>query len=157
MKQSQNDGEQTSIDVGRQATSDNKDGLQRVVEEAAAIARTPMAAVSIRDRDHHRLVAKVGLELHEALRLETFYRRVIRQPGEPFVILDAHRNEHFAALPTVLAAPFVRFYVGISLVDRAGYALGALYVADSTPRQEAPDLVALKHIAREAERLIARH
>lgn len=156
MKESQDDDQWVPINAARLPTSYHKGGLHQIVEDAAAVARTTMAAVSIRGRDHYGLVAKFGLESHEALRLESSCSRVVRQPGEPLVILDARRDEQFAALPMVLSAPFVRFYIGIPLVDRTGYALGAFYVVDNTARHEIPDLTALKRLAREAERLIAR-
>ena len=149
-------------DVDRRACADavrttigRREGdLQRIVEEAAAFAKAPIASVSMIDRDRQWFVATVGLDADEARRLDSICNRVILQPGEPLVILDAHQQDQYANVPAVTAAPFVRFYVGISLVDRAGYALGTLSVANTAARREAPELTTLKRLAREAERII---
>jgi len=55
----------------------------------------------------------------------------------------------------VLGAPYVRFYAGIPLVDAAGFALGALCVADTSPRLHTFDVYDLSHLARQAERLMS--
>jgi hypothetical protein len=60
----------------------------------------------------------------------------------------------YSRFSAVSAPPFIRFYIGVALVDRAGYGLGTLCIADTIIHQEAPDLTTLKQLAREAERII---
>lgn len=50
------------------------------------------------------------------------------------------------------AEPFLRFYAGVPVLDGNGHALGALCVADSTPRTTPFDPTLLTIMAREAER-----
>lgn len=146
---------QIAVDAARQTTTEREVELKRIVYQAAAVARTPIASVSIIDRNRQWIAAGHGLDITETPRSASICSRVILRPGEPLVILDARADERYAQISTVTHAPFVRFYAGIPLVNRAGYALGALCVIDTVPREEAPDLTALGRLAREAERLIS--
>lgn len=128
--------------------------FQRIVEHAASIASTPIAAISIVDRSRQWLAAKIGVDVQETPRSESFCAFAILRPGEPLIVSDAMRDPRFAKNPAVTGAPYVRFYAGIPLVDQAGFALGALCVADDKPRRLF-DTYDLTHLAREAERLIA--
>jgi GAF domain-containing protein len=58
------------------------------------------------------------------------------------------------SLPMIINAPYVRFYAGIPLVNRSGYALGALWVVDVTPREVAPDISELGRLARQVEQIL---
>lgn len=130
--------------------------LQSVAERAAELARTPIAAITIIDRDRQWLAARLGVDGEETPRAISFCAHAIHRPAEPLVVPDARRDERFSGNPMVMFAPHIRFYAGIPLVDRQGYPLGALCVVDSKPRHEPPNLFELSLLAREAERLIAR-
>jgi GAF domain-containing protein len=131
-------------------------GLQRVADEAAKFFDTPIAAISIVDRERQWFAASAGLDVEETPRAISFCAHAIHCPGEPLVVPDARRDSRFAGNPLVMFAPHIRFYAGVPLVDRQGYPLGALCVIDSRPRAEPPNLFELSLLAREAERLIAR-
>ncbi len=137
------------------AVSKREVELQRIIIEASTAAKSPIAFISIVSSDRQRLVAAIGLNADEYPRLELICKRVILRPGDPMVILDTHKNEVYSKFSAVSAPPFVRFYVGIPLVDRAGYALGTLSIANTISQREEPDLTTLKHLAHEAERIIA--
>ncbi|MEH3048137.1 GAF domain-containing protein [Sphingomonas adhaesiva] len=128
--------------------------LQRIVEQAASLAGAPIAAVSVIDRSRQWFAARVGIDDSERPRSESFCAFAILRPGEPLIVSDATLDPRFSHNPAVLGLPHVRFYAGIPLVDRAGFALGALCVADTRPRHEAFDAYDLSHLAREAERLM---
>lgn len=129
--------------------------LQEIAERAARVAQTPMAAVSIIDRSRNWLAAKTGPMRDEVPRAMSFCALAIRQPGEVMIVTDAIRDARFIDNPLVQDVPAIRFYVGVPLVDRAGYPLGALCVIDHEPREELPDLYDLTALAREAERIIS--
>jgi GAF domain-containing protein len=129
--------------------------LQRIAIEASTAAKSPIAFISIVSSDRQRVVAAIGLNVDEYPRLEFICKRVILRPGDPTVILDTQDNEVYTKFSAVSAPPFVRFYVGIPLVDRAGYALGTLSIANTISQREEPDLTTLKYLAHEAERIIA--
>lgn len=145
---------QEAVDSIRQTTSERETELRRIVQRAAVLANTPIASVSIIDGDRQWIAAALGIDVVETPRSAAICNRVIMRPGEPLVILDATADERYASMPPVVESPFVRFYAGIPMVNRAGYALGALCVVDTVPRTEAPDLTALARLAREAERVI---
>lgn len=128
--------------------------LQRIVEQAASLVGTPIAAVSVIDHGGQWLAAKVGIEDTDSPRAESFCAFAILRPGEPLIVADALADPRFAHNPAVLGLPHIRFYAGIPLVDRAGFALGALCVADIRPRRRTFDIYDLTHLARQAERLM---
>ena len=131
-------------------------GLQDIVDEAAKYFRTPIAAITIIDRDRQWFAARVGIETEETPRAVSFCAHTILRPAEPLVVPDARRDGRFAGNPLVMFAPHIRFYAGVPMVDRQGYPLGALCIIDSRPRDEPPNLFELSLLAREAERLIVR-
>lgn len=130
-------------------------GLQRIVERAAEICGTAIAAITIIDRDRQWFAARTGIDGDEGPRSEAFCAYTILRPGEPMVVSDASADSRFSTHPAVTGEPCIRFYAGVPLVDGGGYALGALCVADTHPRNEAPDLHELGYLARAAERIIA--
>ena len=129
--------------------------FQRIAEQAALLAATPIAAVSFVDRNRQWLAARVGISDSERPRSESFCAFAIMRPGEPLIVTDATQDPRFVDNPAVLGAPYVRFYAGIPLVDAAGFALGALCVADTLPRLQMFDVYDLSHLARQAERLMS--
>lgn len=129
--------------------------LQSIVEDAARLARTPIAAVTIIDRARQWFAAQTGLDAEEGPRSESFCAHTILKPGEPLIVLNTLEDPRFASNPAVWNAPHIRFYAGIPLVNHAGYALGALCVADTSPRSDMFDIYGLSHLARSAERLVS--
>lgn len=67
-------------------------------------------------------------------RSTTFSSYIAFNPNETFVLLDARADERFTGNPHVDDG-LVRFYAGTAIFDRAGYAIGALCISDSRPRQ----------------------
>ncbi len=145
---------QRAVDASGITRRPGNPALQRIVEQAASLAGAPIAAVSVIDRSRQWFAAKVGIDESEKPRSESFCAFAILRPGEPLIVCDAMRDPRFAQNPAVLGVPHVRFYAGIPLVDRSGYALGALCVADTQPRRDDFDVYDLTHLAREAERLM---
>jgi hypothetical protein len=145
---------QIAVDAIRQTTAEREYALQAIVEQATAVARTPIGAISIIDRDRQWIAARVGIDAVETLRSESICTKTILRPGEPLVIYDTTRDERSASLPMITNAPYVRFYAGIPLVNRSGYPLGALCVVDVTPREVAPNISELGSIARQVERIL---
>ncbi len=130
-------------------------GLQLIVEDAARLAKAPIAALTIIDYARQWFAARIGIDAEEGPRSEAFCAHTILKPGEPLIVLDALKDVRFAQNPAVLQAPHIRFYAGVPLVNRAGYALGALCVADTKPRLDEFEIYALSQLARNAERLVS--
>ncbi|WP_294393289.1 GAF domain-containing protein [uncultured Sphingomonas sp.] len=130
--------------------------LQRIVQNASARFHTPIAAISVIDRDRQWFVARTGLLVEETPRAMSFCAHAVHRPGEPLVVPDATADWRFQGNPLVTSSPHIRFYAGVPLVDRTGYALGALCIIDAEPRDEDVDLFELSLLAREAEAVINR-
>lgn len=114
------------LDTPRESAYDD------LVRLAAALLDTPMAMVSLVDRDRQWFKASVGTTLTETPRDEAFCAYVAAT-GEPLVVPDASVDPRFAQFDLVKSG--VRSYAGVPLVGRDGLPLGALCVLDTRPRR----------------------
>jgi GAF domain-containing protein len=128
--------------------------LQAIASQASLMARTEMAMVTVLDEETQWYVARVGLEGEQSERKHSFCHYTMLKPGEPMIISDARQDPRFANSPLVVSGPRIRFYAGVPLIDTAGYALGALCVADTHPRADFRHTMGLVELARQAERVI---
>jgi signal transduction histidine kinase len=108
--------------------------FDQVVELAAAICGTSMAAVSLVDRDRQWFKSILGLAVRETSREVAFCDYTIRGRGV-LIVEDASRDERFSRSPLVTGPPGLRFYAGVPLVTERGNAVGALCVLDTHPNQ----------------------
>jgi len=128
--------------------------LASIVAFTAAKYRMPFGGLSIISGRRQVLIASFGTDIVETPREASFCQFTIQRPGEPLIVPDAMADPRFAALPTVTGVPAVRFYAGVSVLDRNGYALGALCIADHTPHPAAFDPTDLMIRAHEVERIL---
>jgi GAF domain-containing protein len=101
---------------------------------AAYVCQTPIAVISLVDKDRQWFKARVGLGLSETSRDCAFCAYAILQ-GTPMIVPDAMADERFADNPLVTSEPHIRLYAGAPLITPEGFRLGTLCVIDRVPRQ----------------------
>lgn len=127
--------------------------FQDLVQLAAWICETPMAAISFVDSDRQWFKARVGIDPEETTRDIAFCSHTILEPDQPLVVEDATRDERFAQNPLVVNDPNIRFYVGAPLVTKDGLALGSVCGIDDRPRTLSPEQ--LDHLRTISRQIVA--
>ena len=113
-----------------------EDGFDRLTRLAARLLDTPLALVTLLDRERMWVKSAAGplaCPGAEVRREDSFCAYTILV-SDLLVVEDASRDARFADLPLVRGDSHARFYAGAALFDRDGRALGALCVLDTRPR-----------------------
>jgi len=100
---------------------------------AAAICDTPISLISFVDRDRQWFKSHHGLDARQTDRCHSFCSHAIQDPEHLMQVEDAQKDVRFQNNPLVTGSPDIRFYAGMPLLDRDGYALGSLCVIDQRP------------------------
>jgi PAS domain S-box-containing protein len=118
-----------------------------LIELAAGICYTPVAAVVFVDADRAWLKAKRGVEVSEFPRDATLASEALKH-GDVFAVRDALADERYHE-SAVVSRGF-RFFAGMPLVSPERHALGAVCVLDTRPRElSSTQKDALRAIARQ--------
>jgi signal transduction histidine kinase len=107
-----------------------------VAKLASQICGTPVAFINFIDRDRQWMKAVIGYDLKPEERQTTlevaFCAHTILQ-SELLIVRDATVDPRFRDNPFVSGGS-IGFYAGAPIIDDSGFALGALCVIDSKPR-----------------------
>jgi diguanylate cyclase (GGDEF)-like protein len=110
----------------------DEESLDRVTRAARRMFGTPIALISLVDRDRLWFKSCIGLSVRETPRDLSFCGHTILEHG-PLVIEDTLSDPRFADNPLVTAEPKIRFYAGRPLRNSENFAIGALCIIDRKP------------------------
>lgn len=125
---------QRALDRYRVVDSLPEDAYDDIVRVAAAVCGTPVALVSLIDRDRQWFKAKIGLDDSQTPRNVAVCDTAIRNPEEIMEVRDLTQDVRFADFPSVSGEFGARFYAGAPLVTPEGAAIGTVCVVDTQPR-----------------------
>jgi len=107
--------------------------LQEIVELAAELCETPMAVITLMDKDTLHLKYKTGTNRDQLTLSDTFCQYLLE--GEELLIVpDALMDDRFSKNPSVVKGPHIRFYAGAPLVTHDGHRLGSICVLGTVPK-----------------------
>lgn len=111
-----------------------EDRFARLVRLASQATGSPIALVSLLTSTRQWFKARIGINAQETPRKWAFCSYAVLSE-EPFIVEDAAIDSRFCDNALVQGDPRIRFYAGIPVRDKKGYALGTLCVIDREPRK----------------------
>lgn len=107
--------------------------FDQLVNLAARLFKVPIALISLIDRDRQFFKARVGIDIRETRRADSFCTNTILS-NDILLVPDTLNAPHFAPNPFVTHPPYVRFYAGKPLLAPTGERLGTVCLMDTKPR-----------------------
>lgn len=115
--------------------------FDRITRLVSVFFKTPIAYVSLVDKNRQWFKSKQGFDICETPRDISFCSHTILKE-EPLIVPDATKDDRFSGNPVVTGPPGLRFYAGYPLSGPDGYKIGSLCVLDLKPREFTAEHVA---------------
>ena len=104
---------------------------------AASICDTPIALISLIDRDRQWFKSSVGIDTKETPRDISFCAHIVAD-NAILNVPDVTQDPRFTDNPLVVNDPNIRSYIGVPLTTSDNFILGSLCVIDRQPRDLTP-------------------
>lgn len=111
---------------------DQAQEFQDIVNFAAELCDTPVALITLLDKDVNWIKVRTGIDAPAMPRETSFCQYTIQTNGLT-IIPDALEDQRFDGNPLVHEPPNVRFYAGAPLTLKSGVRLGSLCLFDAKP------------------------
>lgn len=108
--------------------------LQQLTLMASEICETPVALITLIDKDKQWLKVRLGTDETVLPREFSFCSHAIEDDGI-MIVPDMLNDVRFVDNPLVVNDPNIRFYAGAPLISRDGFRLGTLCVVDMQPHE----------------------
>ncbi|MBI4407522.1 MAG: GAF domain-containing protein [Candidatus Kerfeldbacteria bacterium] len=94
----------------------------------------PISTITIVEEKREWYKSCQGVDMTEAPREASFCAHAMLS-DHVFIVEDTLKDDRFADNPMVVGKPYIRFYAGVSLYDKAGVPIGVFCIKDTTPRK----------------------
>lgn len=111
---------------------DQASEFQDIVNFAAELCGTPVALITLLDKDVNWVKVRTGIDAPVMPRETSFCQYTIQSDGLT-IIPDTLEDRRFDNNPLVQEPPHVRFYAGAPLTIKGGIRLGSLCLFDAKP------------------------
>ncbi|MFT3807222.1 GAF domain-containing protein [Arenimonas sp.] len=125
---------QRTLDSYRLVDSLPEETYNDIVRLASLLCDTPIALVTLLDRDRQWFKAKIGLDDDGTRRDEAFCNHAIAEPDQLMEVPDATADPRFMQNPLVTGEMGIRFYAGVPLLGQGGAPFGTVCVIDRKER-----------------------
>ena len=121
-----------SLNILDTAPEERFDVLTKMASKMLAV---PISVVSIVDKDREWYKSCEGLNIKQGARNISFCGHAMLSE-DVFIIEDTYLDSRFKDNPTVIGAPFIRFYAGVRMRDlKTNLPIGVFCVKDYKPRK----------------------
>jgi GAF domain-containing protein len=122
--------------------------FEQIVALTCLLFSTPVAAITLRDGQRHRLKSQRGLPRQDDAPSLGFLDRTLAAAGA-LVVEDARHDRRFSDDPLVAGPPGYRAFLGAALCTPDGTRVGTIFALDTVAREFSPtDAEVMEQLAR---------